>query len=727
MADISVIIDVLGTDDMVKATRAANRMTNEYKTLDRAFNKGKINAQQYAAGIAQVDARVDQLIASHQGSNVALNAHTQAVKGNTGALATNAMATQRATKSTKQFASIGLQQVGYQVSDFAVQVQSGTNALVAFGQQGSQLAGLLFLIPGFWGAVAGAVVSIAIPVFTALGNVFLNIGGSAEKAAEALQKNFDESLEKVEQSFRDATKTVSEFEAAIANINASNLQRQFEQLGEVTAGSFSASFAESALKFLGANLWTGFRTWSQITGQITGESFAEAFGRSSVDGIFNRGTLDAIGRYIQEQNVEALDQTLLALEGHLQNANAAGQAFFDNLVRIRDQVEQVSWATELVGENNTQAVAGAIDLADEIGRAATEALALSGYDLASPISDAAQEAAVVAANLSEALGYAVGINEALSRANQQESMVYSGRGGDPRTSNQQGFGSVDAPNIDEMIETFRRRQQGGRSGGGVGGKTVDPMERLLKQVSLNEQLLGLSEARQQVLKTLGDEASNYSQTQIDAVTQRIEAYNMEKQALEEAAEQQQSLADTLESSMSDAFMSMVEGTKSFKDAMKDMARAVIKQLFDILVVQKIVGSFNAEKGTGSGIVGAIMGLLPNANGNAFMNGKVTAFANGGVVNGPTVFPMANGMGLMGEAGPEAVMPLKRGKNGKLGVQVDGGAQQPVVINQSFNFSANGDESVKRIIAQEAPRIANLTQKQIMDQRRRGGAMKSTFG
>jgi len=721
MADISVIIEVLGEKDMVSATKTADRMTKQYALLDKQFNQGKINAQQYAKGIAQVDARVDQLIASHRGSSVAVNAHTQAVKGNTGALATNAMATQRATKSTKQFASIGLQQVGYQVSDFAVQVQGGTNALVAFGQQGSQLAGLLFLIPGFWGAVAGAIVSIAIPVFTALGNVFLNIGGNAEKAAEALQKNFDESLDKVEQSFRDATKTVSEFEAAIASINASNLQRQFEQLGEVTAGSFSASFAESALKFLGANLWTGFRTWSQITGQITGESFAEAFGRSSVDGIFNQGTLDAIGRYIQEQNVEALDQTLLALEGHLQNANAAGQAFFENLVRIRDQVEQVAWATELVGENNTQAVTGAIDLADEIGRAATEALALSGYDLASPISDAAQEAAIVAANLSEALGYAVGINEAMSRANQQESMVYSGRGGDPRTSNQQGFGSVDAPNIDEIIETFRRRQARKNKSGGK--PDVDPMEKLLKQVSLNEQLLGLSEARQQVLKALGDEASNYSQTQIDAVTQRIEAYNTEKQALEEAAAQQQSLADTLENSMSDAFMSMVEGTKSFKDAMKDMARAVIKQLFDILVVQKIVGSFNAEKGTGTGIVGAIMGLFKD--GAAFSGGKVTPFANGGVVNGPTVFPMANGMGLMGEAGPEAVMPLKRGKNGKLGVQMEG-SQQPVVINQSFNFQANGDDSVKRIIAQEAPRIANLTQRQIMDQTRRGGSVGATF-
>jgi phage-related minor tail protein len=80
---------------------------------------------------------------------------------------------------------------------------------------------------------------------------------------------------------------------------------------------------------------------------------------------------------------------------------------------------------------------------------------------------------------------------------------------------------------------------------------------------------------------------------------------------------------------------------------------------------------------------------------------------------------------MGEAGPEAIMPLKRGPNGKLGVEAQGSGG--IVINQSFNFSANGDESVKRIIAKEAPRIAQMTQQQIMDSRRRGGTMKATFG
>jgi len=61
------------------------------------------------------------------------------------------------------------------------------------------------------------------------------------------------------------------------------------------------------------------------------------------------------------------------------------------------------------------------------------------------------------------------------------------------------------------------------------------------------------------------------------------------------------------------------------------------------------------------------------DGAAFSGGRVTPFARGGIFNSPTLFPMASGMGLMGEAGPEAVMPLTRGSDGKLGVKAQGGA------------------------------------------------------
>jgi len=185
------------------------------------------------------------------------------------------------------------------------------------------------------------------------------------------------------------------------------------------------------------------------------------------------------------------------------------------------------------------------------------------------------------------------------------------------------------------------------------------------------------------------------------------------------------IAETAKQAFGDAFTSIVDGTKSAKDAFKDMARAILKQAFDLLVVKPLMDSLFGGLTGGSGSGGGSW-WVKQANGGAWDKG-VQMFANGGVVNSATAFQHSGGLGVMGEAGPEAIMPLKRGKNGKLGVQLEGGSEQSVVINQSFNFSANGDDSVKRIIAQEAPKIANLTQRQVLEARARGGAFRNTFG
>lgn len=74
----------------------------------------------------------------------------------------------------------------------------------------------------------------------------------------------------------------------------------------------------------------------------------------------------------------------------------------------------------------------------------------------------------------------------------------------------------------------------------------------------------------------------------------------------------------------------------------------------------------------------------SAKGNAFAGGHVLAMANGAIVTGPTLFPMARGMGLMGEAGPEAVMPLRRGKDGRLGVS---SSTPRVIINNQTGVTA----------------------------------------
>jgi len=90
------------------------------------------------------------------------------------------------------------------------------------------------------------------------------------------------------------------------------------------------------------------------------------------------------------------------------------------------------------------------------------------------------------------------------------------------------------------------------------------------------------------------------------------------------------------------------------------------------------------------------GLFANAKGNAFAGGSVIPFAQGGaftnsIVNKPTLFPFAKGTGLMGEAGPEAIMPLTRSSDGSLGVRMvgGGGGGQAVRISVVINIQSDG--------------------------------------
>jgi phage-related minor tail protein len=96
--------------------------------------------------------------------------------------------------------------------------------------------------------------------------------------------------------------------------------------------------------------------------------------------------------------------------------------------------------------------------------------------------------------------------------------------------------------------------------------------------------------------------------------------------------------------------------------------------------------------------------LGNLVGNLFANAKgnvITPFANGGIVNSPVLFPMRGGTGLMGEAGPEAIMPLSRGSDGKLGVRMGGGGSANVTVNISTPDAQSFRQSQGQVAAMVA--------------------------
>ncbi len=96
-------------------------------------------------------------------------------------------------------------------------------------------------------------------------------------------------------------------------------------------------------------------------------------------------------------------------------------------------------------------------------------------------------------------------------------------------------------------------------------------------------------------------------------------------------------------------------------------------------------------------------FLPYANGGAFAQGRVMPFANGGIVNGPVFFPMRGATGLMGEAGPEAIMPLTRGRDGKLGVRAEGGRS----VHVTMNITTPDAESFRRSQGQVAAQVNRM--------------------
>lgn len=150
-----------------------------------------------------------------------------------------------------------------------------------------------------------------------------------------------------------------------------------------------------------------------------------------------------------------------------------------------------------------------------------------------------------------------------------------------------------------------------------------------------------------------------------------------------------------------AFDGLVFDGRSLEDALNGLGRTIADTVYGVAMrpVQNALGGFIAQ-----GINAAASAVLPFADGGAFGAGRVMPFAKGGVVAGATMFPMRGGRGLMGEAGPEAIMPLARGADGRLGVQAAGGGGRPVTV--VMNIQTPDADSFRRSqsqIAAEASR------------------------
>ena len=148
-----------------------------------------------------------------------------------------------------------------------------------------------------------------------------------------------------------------------------------------------------------------------------------------------------------------------------------------------------------------------------------------------------------------------------------------------------------------------------------------------------------------------------------------------------------------------AFDGLIFDGMRLSDALRTVAQSMIDAAYNA-AIRPVTGHFGQLFGTAVG--GIMNGILPFANGAAFSQGRVTPFATGGIVSGPVSFPMRGGVGLMGEAGPEAIMPLTRGADGRLGVQSQGGGAP---INITMNIATPDVQSFQRSQSQIAAQMS----------------------
>jgi hypothetical protein len=187
---------VIGVDDrdLIRTQKEQKKFERNLLTIESAFRKGDITAKRYTSELNKQAKQLSRLGGSYNKANSEVRKYAASLRKATDDQIRMTQATNMAGKSTNRFGMYA-QQVGYQVGDFFVQVQSGTSALVAFGQQGTQLAGLL---PG----VAGAVVGISLAIGTMLLRSFMDVSDAANIASAKL-KTFEENLKSAREEAKD--------------------------------------------------------------------------------------------------------------------------------------------------------------------------------------------------------------------------------------------------------------------------------------------------------------------------------------------------------------------------------------------------------------------------------------------------------------------------------------------------------------------------------------------
>jgi lambda family phage tail tape measure protein len=170
--------------------------------------------------------------------------------------------------------------------------------------------------------------------------------------------------------------------------------------------------------------------------------------------------------------------------------------------------------------------------------------------------------------------------------------------------------------------------------------------------------------------------------------------NLNTNSLRNEMESLSKLADSFGNKLVTSLASAVIHGKKLSDVFRSLMLSMANQALS-----------SALKPLGNLVGNLFANLVPSARGNVFSQGLIQPFAQGGIVNSPVMFPLKGGTGLMGEAGPEAIMPLARGRDGRLGVRMAGAGGANVTVNISTPDAMSFRQSQGQVAAMVARAVS----------------------
>jgi len=475
MADISVIIEVLGNKEIERATKSMSSLEGRVGTLRKALKQGRISEDQFNQGLKEIRRSIDSQFPSWHKAKAAIDGHVKALdqleksqaverhnketerlklqynstyraaqlfktqlremneahsrgaisadrheqqvrelkneyraflKNGGGPMNQFGQIASKNTRVMKRFGAVGVQQLGYQIQDFAVQVQSGTSVLVALGQQGSQLLGIF----GPAGAIAGMILAIG----TGLAGAFLAARDASNETAKGVE-NLDEKLKSLDSTLQnwittkkalEAGMTVDEFIGSKGLKSAEeDLREAKERLAELRQevegpGRFSQTGVGLFLNYLG--LRSADKDIAEAEQKL--EEAQEQFNniRAKVEDDYIRESANIFRQAqerIRKENGQALQQRI----EDERRANAERESYILEMVGVfrssQERMRQESRQTQSeiqAGYRTTRAAQATLsdkglqetidlfektqDLREELGDAAYEALRLEGIN-----------------------------------------------------------------------------------------------------------------------------------------------------------------------------------------------------------------------------------------------------------------------------------------------------------------------------------------------------------